>query len=51
MHSAELLCIVPVLKGVNDMLLAEVTRTAHDLVGRAREGGLLPDSWSGSNTW
>ena len=28
--------IVPVLKGVNDMLLADVTRASHDLVQRAR---------------
>ena len=39
--------IVPVLKGVNDMLLADVTRASHDLVGRARQGRLLPDDLQG----
>jgi pyruvate/2-oxoglutarate dehydrogenase complex dihydrolipoamide acyltransferase (E2) component len=39
--------IVPVLKDVHDMLLADVTRASHDLVQRAREGGLLPDDLHG----
>jgi pyruvate dehydrogenase E2 component (dihydrolipoamide acetyltransferase) len=39
--------IVPVLKAVKDMLLADVTHASRDLVQRARKGGLLPDEVSG----
>ena len=39
--------IVPVVKGVQDMLLEDVARTTRELVRRAREGRLLPDDVSG----
>ncbi|MGD9147370.1 MAG: dihydrolipoamide acetyltransferase family protein, partial [Anaerolineae bacterium] len=39
--------LVPVLRGVKDMLLADVVRTSHDLVQRARRGKLLPDDLHG----
>jgi pyruvate dehydrogenase E2 component (dihydrolipoamide acetyltransferase) len=38
---------VPVLRGVQDMTLADVTRASRDLVERAREGKLLPDDLDG----
>ena len=39
--------VVPVIRGVQDLLLADVTRVSHDLVQRAREGKLLPDDLRG----
>jgi pyruvate dehydrogenase E2 component (dihydrolipoamide acetyltransferase) len=39
--------IVPVIRGLQDLLLADVTRVSHDLVQRAREGKLLPDDLRG----
>jgi pyruvate dehydrogenase E2 component (dihydrolipoamide acetyltransferase) len=39
--------IVPVVKGVQGMLLADVARVSHDLVQRARAGKLLPDEVRG----
>lgn len=39
--------VVPVLRGVQDMTLADVTRASRDLVERAREGKLLPDDLDG----
>jgi pyruvate dehydrogenase E2 component (dihydrolipoamide acetyltransferase) len=39
--------MVPVLKGVESMLLADVVRGSSDLVQRAREGKLLPDELHG----
>jgi pyruvate dehydrogenase E2 component (dihydrolipoamide acetyltransferase) len=40
--------MVPVLKGVERMLLSDVVRGSFDLVQRAREGKLLPDELHGS---
>lgn len=39
--------LVPVIKGVQSMMLADVTHSSHDLVRRAREGKLMPDDLSG----
>jgi pyruvate dehydrogenase E2 component (dihydrolipoamide acetyltransferase) len=39
--------IVPVIRSVQDLLLADVTRATGDLVQRAREGKLLPDDLEG----
>jgi pyruvate dehydrogenase E2 component (dihydrolipoamide acetyltransferase) len=39
--------VVPVVKGAQGMLLADVMRASRDLVERAREGRLLPDDLSG----
>jgi pyruvate dehydrogenase E2 component (dihydrolipoamide acetyltransferase) len=39
--------VVPVIKGMENMMLADVCRATQDLVQRARRGKLLPDDLSG----